>query len=239
MPMDLFLDFENRIKNALQHIGIEPETGKDEALLNRVLAEPPRDPSHGEIATNAALVLAKPLAAKPRDIAVRLALELEADTDVAAAEIAGPGFINLRLSDACWARVLAGILAAGDEYGHRPASGAAPVNVEFVSANPTGPMHVGHCRGAVVGDVIANLLVATGTPATREYYINDTGAQIAALTQSALLRYREALGQTIGGIPSGLYPGDYLRPVGEALKAEFGDSLLAMSETEMLAIVRE
>ncbi len=237
--MDLFLDFENRIKNALQNIGIEAETSTDKALLNRISAEPPRDPSHGEIATNAALVLAKPLAAKPRDIAVRLALELEADADIVAVEVAGPGFINLRLSDACWARVLAGILASGETYGHQPATGAAPVNVEFVSANPTGPMHVGHCRGAVVGDAIANLLVATGTPVTREYYINDAGAQIEALTQSALLRYREALGEAVGDIPSGLYPGDYLRPVGEALKAEFGDALLAMSEKEMLSTVRE
>jgi arginyl-tRNA synthetase len=239
MPMDLFLDFENRIKNALQNIGIEAETSEDKALLNRVLAELPRDPSHGDIATNAALVLAKSLGAKPRDIAVRLALELEADADIVAVEVAGPGFINLRLSDACWARVLAGILAAGEKYGHQPGSGAAPVNVEFVSANPTGPMHVGHCRGAVVGDAIANLLVATGTPVTREYYINDAGAQIDTLARSVLLRYREALGETIGDIPSGLYPGDYLKPVGEALKAEFGDGLLAMSEAEMLAIVRE
>ena len=237
--MDLFADFENRIKNALQIIGVEAKTGDDKSLLNRVLAEAPRDPLHGDIATNAALVLAKPLGRKPRDIAVRLALQLEADDDIVAVEIAGPGFINLRLSDACWARVLAGILAAGESYGHQPATGAAPVNVEFVSANPTGPLHVGHCRGAVVGDAIANLLVATGNPVSREYYINDAGAQINALAQSAVLRYREALGETIDDIPSGLYPGDYLKPVGEALKAEFGDTLLAMSETEMLEIVRD
>jgi arginyl-tRNA synthetase len=239
MPMDLYLDFENRIRNALQVVGIEAETDTIKSLLSRVVVEAPRDPSHGDIATNAALVLAKPLGKKPRDIAVRLALELEADRDIAAAEVAGPGFINLRLSDACWADVLAGILAAGDEYGHQPNSGAAPVNVEYVSANPTGPMHIGHCRGAVVGDAIANMLAATGNPVTREYYINDAGAQIDVLAQSALLRYREALGETIGDIPSGYYPGDYLKPVGEALKAEFGDTLLAMSETEMLSNVRE
>ncbi len=237
--MDLFRDFENRIKNALQAIGIESEREIDESLLNRVLAEPPRDPSHGDIATNAALVLAKPLAAKPRDIAARLALKLEADADIAAVEVAGPGFINLRLSDGCWARALAGVLAACENYGHRPLSDVPPVNVEYVSANPTGPMHVGHCRGAVVGDAIANMLVATGTPVTREYYINDAGAQIDALVQSALLRYREALGETIGEIPEGLYPGDYLKPVGEALKAEFGEDLLAMSEAERLEIVRD
>ncbi len=237
--MDLFLDFEKRIKNALQVIGIEAKNDEENSLLRRVTAEPPRDPSHGEIATNAALVLAKSIGAKPRDIAVRLALELERDRDIVCAEVAGPGFINLRLSDACWAGVLADILTAGDTYGYQRDSGAAPVNVEYVSANPTGPMHVGHCRGAVVGDAIANMLVATGTAVSREYYINDCGAQIEALTQSALLRYREALGEIIGEIPAGLYPGDYLKPVGEALKSEFGDTLLAKSETEMLSIIGE
>ncbi len=237
--MDLFLDFEKRIKNALQVIGIEAKNDEENSLLRRVTAEPPRDPSHGEIATNAALVLAKSIGAKPRDIAVRLALELERDRDIVCAEVAGPGFINLRLSDACWAGVLADILTAGDTYGYQRDSGAAPVNVEYVSANPTGPMHVGHCRGAVVGDAIANMLVATGAAVSREYYINDCGAQIEALTQSALLRYREALGEIIGKIPAGLYPGDYLNPVGEALKSDFCDALLAKSETEMSSIARQ
>ena len=236
--MDLFADFETRIRVALGSLA-DLDTPAAAEALSRVTAEPPRDPGHGDVATNAAMVLAKPLAAKPRDIAERLAGILRADPDIAAVEIAGPGFVNIRLSEAFWADQLRAIIRAGSEFGRSDFGGGEAVNVEFVSANPTGPMHVGHCRGAVVGDAIAALLDWTGHAVTREYYINDDGAQVDALAQSAYLRYREALGETIGAIPSGLYPGDYLKPVGEALAAKFGDRLLAMEEDAWLPVVRE
>ena len=237
--MNLFADFEQRIHTALEKLGVLGESGIAADLMERVTAEPPRDPSHGDVATNAALVLAKPLGAKPRDLATRLALRLEADPDVASVEVAGPGFINLRLSDGYWASQLSAILRAGTDFGRADIGRGEPVNVEYVSANPTGPMHVGHVRGAVVGDAIANLLGATGHSVTREYYINDAGAQVDQLARSAFLRYREALGEEIGAIPEGLYPGDYLKPVGEALKAEFGGALLQSDESEWLPVVRE
>ena len=237
--MNLFTHFEQRIRAAVESvIGADGLAAAGEALA-RVTAEPPRDASHGDAATNAAMLLAKPLGMKPRELALRIATRLEADPDVASVEVAGPGFVNLRLTDKFWAAQLKTILQAGAAYGHSTAGGGEKVNVEYVSANPTGPMHVGHVRGAVVGDAIANMLDALGFAVTREYYINDGGAQVETLARSAYLRYREALGEDIGAIPSGLYPGDYLKPVGEALKAEFGDRLLKQSEAEWLPLVRE
>jgi len=236
--MNLFSLFEQRIRAAVEAVigdaGIEAAGD----ALKKIAAEPPRDASHGDVATNAAMVLAKPLGVKPRELAMKFAGRLEADPDVASVEVAGPGFVNLRLSDAFWAAQVAAILKAGSHYGHSAMGDGRKVNVEYVSANPTGPMHVGHCRGAVVGDAIASMLAATGHDVTREYYINDAGAQVEALARSAYLRYREALGDTIE-IPSGLYPGDYLKPVGLALKEEFGDGLLQLQTPEWMPVVRE
>ena len=208
--------------------------------VSRVVVEPPRDPSHGDMATNAAMVLAKEAKAKPRDLAEAIAERLRADELVAKVDVAGPGFINLTLHPVVWARQLGTILRDGDAYGRiAPVVGAPKVNVEYVSANPTGPMHVGHCRGAVFGDALASLLQFGGHDVTREYYINDAGAQVDVLARSAFLRYREALGEEIGAIPEGLYPGDYLKPVGQALAAEHGDRLKAMPEAQWLPIVRD
>ncbi len=206
--------------------------------LSRVVVEPPRDAAHGDMATNAAMVLAKEAGTKPRQLAERIAEGLRDDPLIATVEVAGPGFINLTLKASVWAEALRGVLRAGDSYGRGAIGAGEKVNVEYVSANPTGPMHVGHCRGAVFGDALANLLAFAGYQVTREYYINDAGAQVDVLARSALLRYREALGQDIGEIPEGLYPGDYLRPVGEALAAEYGDRLLAKRDATVLPLVR-
>jgi arginyl-tRNA synthetase len=203
-----------------------------------VAVEPPRDPSHGDLATNAAMVLAKPAATNPRSLAEKIVEHLQRDPDIEGAEIAGPGFINLRLSDAAWRAELAAIAELGADYGRSNAGADTRVNVEYVSANPTGPMHMGHCRGAVVGDALAALLEFAGHPVTREYYVNDAGGQVDVLARSAHLRYREALGDDIGEIPEGLYPGDYLKPVGEALAAELGDTYRAAPESEWLAEFR-
>ncbi|WP_404862024.1 arginine--tRNA ligase [Georhizobium sp. MAB10] len=235
--MNLFKDFEGRIKNGLQTL--EDIAAAEGLPLDRIAVEPPRDTSHGDVATNAALVLAKPLGMNPRALAERIVPVLEADPDIAAVSIAGPGFINMKLSPAYWQKLLAYVLKQGTDFGRSELGAGKAVNVEYVSANPTGPMHVGHCRGAVVGDTLANLLGFAGYEVTKEYYINDAGAQIQVLARSAYLRYREALGETIGEIPSGLYPGDYLVPVGEALKAEFGDDLKHMPEEEWLPLVSD
>src|SRR5690606_15700006 len=200
---------------------------------------PPRDPSHGDLATNAAMVLAKSVGEKPRALAEKLSKVLAEDADVAAAEVAGPGFVNLRLADGFWQERLSEILDAGTDYGRSTVGGNRKVNVEYVSANPTGPMHVGHCRGAVVGDALANIMAFAGYDVTKEYYINDAGAQIDVLARSVMLRYREALGEKIGEIPAGLYPGDYLVPVGKALADEFGPKLLSMPEEETLSLVKD
>ncbi|MFZ0840430.1 MAG: arginine--tRNA ligase [Xanthobacteraceae bacterium] len=208
------------------------------ADLSRVVVEPPRDPSHGDMATNAAMVLAKDAGRKPRELAELLAGELRADPLVAKVDIAGPGFINLTLKPEAWASALRSAILSGPDCGRSHVGGGQPVNVEYVSANPTGPLHVGHTRGAVFGDALANLLAFTGFAVTREYYINDAGAQVDVLARSAFLRYREALGEDIGPIPEGLYPGDYLKPVGEALAAEFGRSLLDMPGQQWLPVVR-
>ena len=206
--------------------------------LSRVVVEPPRDAAHGDMATNAAMVLAKEAKAKPRDLAEAIASRLRADDLIAAVDIAGPGFINLTLKPSAWSEALRVVLREGDGYGQSTLGAAEKVNVEYVSANPTGPMHVGHCRGAVFGDALASLLNFAGFEVTREYYINDAGAQVDVLARSAYLRYREALGEDIGAIPDGLYPGDYLKPVGQALAAEFGDKLKAMPEAAWLRPVR-
>jgi arginyl-tRNA synthetase len=207
--------------------------------LSRVVVEPPRDASHGDMATNAAMVLAKEAKAKPRDLAEAIAQRLRADDLIEKVDIAGPGFINLTLKANAWADALHTVLREGDAYGRIAPKAGAKVNVEYVSANPTGPMHVGHCRGAVFGDALASLLQFAGHDVTREYYINDAGAQVDVLARSAYLRYCEALGEEIGAIPEGLYPGDYLKPVGQALVAEHGDKLRAMGEAQWLPIARE
>jgi arginyl-tRNA synthetase len=234
--MNIFADFTARIHALVPAAGLVGADGS--ALdLSRVLVEPPRDASHGDLATNAAMVLSKAVGQPPRVLAEAIADRLRADSDVEAAEIAGPGFINIRLRPAYLAGVVTRILAAGVDFGRGPSRGVK-VNVEYVSANPTGPMHVGHCRGAVVGDALANLLGFAGFDVTKEYYINDAGAQVEVLARSAFLRYREALGETIGDIPAGLYPGDYLVPVGKALAEAHGTTLLTLAEPEMLAIVK-
>src|SRR3954454_24180279 len=203
---------------------------------SRVVVEPPRDPTHGDMATNVAMVLAKEAGKKPRELAELVAEKLRADKLIAKVDVAGPGFINLALKREAWIDTLRATIIAGADYG-RGASGGHKVNVEYVSANPTGPMHVGHCRGAVFGDALANLLDFAGLQVTREYYINDAGAQVDELARSAYLRYREALGETIT-IPEGLYPGDYLRTVGQELAAEHGGALNQMPEEEWLPVVR-
>jgi len=234
--MNIFAAFEARIGEALETLtraGTLPE-GLDRA---RVVVEPPRDSSHGDLATNAALVLAKEARTNPKALAEALAADLRTDPRVTEASVAGPGFINLRLHPSIYGEVVRAALRDGDAYG-RGAAVPGGVNVEYVSANPTGPMHVGHGRGAVFGDALANLLVAAGRDVTREYYINDAGAQVDVLARSAFLRYREALGETVT-IPEGLYPGDYLVPVGEALKAQYGDTLRDKPEAEWLPLVRD
>ena len=208
------------------------------ADLSRVVVEPPKDPTHGDMATNAAMVLAREAGTKPRELAEKIASRLRKDDLIAAVEVAGPGFINLTLKPSVWADALRAVLRESSSYGQSAFGEGEKVNVEYVSANPTGPMHVGHCRGAVFGDALASLLQFAGYDVTREYYINDAGAQVDVLARSAFLRYREALGENIGEIPEGLYPGDYLMPVGQALSAEYGDKLLAMPEGGWLPIVR-
>ena len=205
---------------------------------SRVTAEPPKDAAHGDVSTNAAMVLAKPAGQKPRDLAEALAAELGGVRSVTAVEVAGPGFINLRLADDFWRARLGDVLRAGTSYGDSDLGRGEPVNVEYVSANPTGPLHVGHGRGAVFGDALANLLAKAGYKVTREYYINDAGAQVDVLARSTHLRYREALGEAIGAIPEGLYPGDYLIPVGRAIAAEEGKAWLGKPEAEWLAHFR-
>jgi arginyl-tRNA synthetase len=206
--------------------------------FSRVVVEPPRDAGHGDMASNAAMVLAKEAKVKPRDLADQIAAKLRADELIASADVAGPGFINLTLKPKAWANELRTLLREGASYGRSAIGTGEKVNVEYVSANPTGPMHVGHCRGAVFGDALASLLAFAGYDVAREYYINDAGTQVDVLARSAHLRYREALGENIGAIPEGLYPGDYLKPVGQALAAEHGDKLKTMSENAWLPIVR-
>ena len=232
--MDVFALFSARIGNAMQVLF--PQAGAD--LLARIVVEPPRDPSHGDLSTNAAMVVAKPLGMNPREVANALVEHFRHDADVTSVEVAGPGFINFRIGAPIWHEVLRSIARLGADYGRSTLGGGEPVNVEYVSANPTGPMHVGHTRGAVFGDTLASLMAYSGYDVTREFYINDTGGQTVTLGRSALLRYREALGETIE-IPQGFYPGDYLIPVGKALAAEHGRSLLDLPEAEAALIARE
>lgn len=208
------------------------------AALSRIVVEPPKDSSHGDMATNAAMVLAKDADRKPRELADEIAGKLRSDDKVAAVDVAGPGFINLKLKPHVWSEELRLVLGRGLDYGCSDIGGGEKINVEYVSANPTGPMHVGHGRGAVFGDALANLLAFAGYKVTREYYINDAGAQVDVLARSAFLRYREALGETIS-IPDGLYPGDYLKAVGKALAGGFGAALKDKPEDEWLSIVRK
>jgi arginyl-tRNA synthetase len=203
-----------------------------------VTVEPPRDPAHGDLATNAAMVLAKAAGTNPRALAEAIKPRLEALPPVTSAEIAGPGFINLRLTPDAWRDELRTILREGERYGLSTVGADERVNVEYVSANPTGPLHLGHCRGAVVGDSLARLLEAAGFRVTKEYYVNDAGAQVDTLARSVHLRYREALGEDVGAIPEGMYPGDYLKPIGTILAAEHGDDYVGKPEAEWLPIFR-
>ncbi len=229
---------QSRIVAALQ--ALEHEAALPQGLdFTATEVVPPRDVAHGELASNAALVLAKPARMKPRDIAEKLAAKLATAPDIAKVEIAGPGFVNITFAPQFWQEVVAQILKQGADYGRGDVGRGERINIEYVSANPTGPMHVGHCRGAVFGDALANLLGFVNYDVTREYYINDAGAQVDSLARSAFLRYREALGEDIGEIPAGLYPGDYLKPVGARLAAEHGHSLLQVPEGRWLPLVRE
>lgn len=233
----LYHKFEAHVADALARLAADGDlpAGLD---LRNVAVEPPRDAANGDLATNAAMVLAKPAGLKPRDIAMMLAQKLARLPDVDSAEPAGPGFLNLTLTPDVWRAELAAILSDGVDYGRSDLGKGTTVNVEYVSANPTGPMHMGHCRGAVVGDALADILAYSGFKVTREYYVNDAGGQVDTLARSVHLRYREALGATIE-IPEGLYPGDYLVPVGEALAAEYGDRYVAAPESEWLVLFRK
>jgi len=235
--MDVFAGFHGHVLAAVQqlkHDGVVP----NDASVDGITLGSPKDPAHGDLATNAAMVLAKPARLAPRALAERIVPLLASDPYVERVEIAGPGFINLTLKRSFWPSILRMVLEQGEAFGRSAIGKGEAVNVEYVSANPTGPMHVGHCRGAVFGDALANLLAFAGYDVTREYYVNDAGAQVDVLARSAFLRYREALGEDIGEIPEGLYPGDYLKPVGEALALNHGPDLLDRSEAEWLPLVR-
>lgn len=235
--MTLYARFAAHVNDALDAL-------EAEGVLTRgiergaVAVEPPRDSTHGDLATNAAMVLAKRAGMNPRALAEGIATKLGALGEVTSVEVAGPGFINLRLVRSVWEAELETILADGGDYGRSAMGGGQMVNVEYVSANPTGPMHMGHCRGAVVGDALAAVLEYAGYRVTREYYVNDAGGQVDVLARSAHLRYREALGEDVGEIPEGLYPGDYLIPVGQKLAAEHGDAFVGKPESEWLALFR-
>lgn len=236
--MDLFAHFESEILRAVDRLKSDGHLPED-AASTRLTVEPPRDAAHGDIATNAAMVLAKKAGLKPRDLAEHLARYLKSSPEVDSIEIAGPGFINLTLKPDFWAKIVSAVLDDNTVYGQSNIGRGEKINVEYVSANPTGPLHIGHCRGAVFGDALANLLAFAGFDVTREYYVNDAGAQVDSLGRSAYLRYREALGENIGEIPEGLYPGDYLKPVGAKLAETHDKALLSMKEHEWLPIARE
>ena len=236
--MTLYVAFAAHLNASLD--ALEGEGALPRGLDRRgVTVEPPRDVTHGDLSTNAAMVLAKAAGTNPRALAGLLMPKLAAHDDVASVDVAGAGFINLRLTDACWRRELEAISAQGNDYGKSVIGAGTRVNVEYVSANPTGPMHMGHCRGAVVGDALASVLEYAGYSVTREYYVNDAGGQVDTLARSAHLRYREALGEDIGDIPEGFYPGEYLIPVGKMLAAEFGDRYVGAPEADWLTEFRE
>jgi len=236
--MNVFARVEARVVAALEALKHEGALPRD-LKLAAIEVEVPRDPTHGDLSTNAALVLAKAARMKPRDIAEKLKAKLEGDGDIAQAAVAGPGFLNLTFKPEFWHDLVRTILKEGGDYGRSDVGKGETVNVEYVSANPTGPMHVGHCRGAVFGDALCNLLAFAGYKVTREYYVNDAGGQVDILARSLFLRYREALGDDIGEIPPGLYPGDYLKPIGAALAKTHARALLQKPEAEWLPIVRE
>jgi arginyl-tRNA synthetase len=236
--MNIYAYVEQRIHAALEALKAAGELPADLEIAG-IDATPPRDALHGDVASNAALVLAKAARIKPREIADRLAERLRAESGVSKVEVAGPGFLNLSFAPAVWHSIVKAILQAGSEFGRCALGYGERVNVEYVSANPTGPMHVGHCRGAVFGDALANLLAFVGYDVTREYYINDAGKQVDALARSAYLRYREGIGEDIGEFPAGLYPGEYLKPVGQALAKRYQRKLLEVPDTDWLEIARE
>ncbi|MGD8422965.1 MAG: arginine--tRNA ligase, partial [Methyloceanibacter sp.] len=235
--MDVFSGFHGHVLAAVQQLKHDGVVPKD-ASVQGISLGAPKDAGHGDLATNAAMVLAKPAKLPPRALAERIVPLLSSDPFVETVEIAGPGFINLTLKQSFWPSVCRMVLEQGDAFGRSAIGKGDAINVEYVSANPTGPMHVGHCRGAVFGDALANLLAFAGHEVTREYYVNDAGAQVDVLARSAFLRYREALGEDIGEIPEGLYPGDYLKPVGQNLASNHGRDLLEMTEAEWLPLVR-
>ena len=235
--MSLYAQYAALLDGVLDDLVSEGALPQDLERRN-VTVEPPRDAAHGDLATNAAMVLAKGAKTNPRALAEAIKQKLEALPPVTSVEVAGPGFINIRLTPDAWRDELRSILREGEEYGLSNIGRDERVNVEYVSANPTGPLHMGHCRGAVVGDSLARLLEAAGFRVTKEYYVNDAGAQVDTLARSLHLRYREKLGEDIGEIPEGLYPGDYLKPVGAILAAEYGDRYVEAPESEWLALFR-
>ncbi|WP_207458684.1 arginine--tRNA ligase [Azospirillum sp. SYSU D00513] len=236
--MNIFKAFENDIRTLVEELAAEGQipAGLD---TSRLTVEPPREASHGDLSTNAAMILAKPAGKPPRALAELLVAKLRARADVTSVEIAGPGFVNLRLAPDVWRDRVRDVLASGSAYGDSDLGRGQPVNVEYVSANPTGPLHAAHGRGAVFGDALASLLEKAGYAVTREYYINDAGAQVQVLGRSAYLRYQEALGETVGEIPAGLYPGEYLKDVGAALAERDGRKWMGVPEEEWLPAVRD
>lgn len=235
--MSLYAQYAALLDGVLDNLVAEGSLPPELSRTN-VTIEPPRDPSHGDLATNAAMVLAKPAGTNPRALAELIKAKVEELPPVTSVEIAGPGFINIRLAADAWRDELRTILREGEDYGLCTIGKNERVNVEYVSANPTGPLHMGHCRGAVVGDSLARILEAAGYRVTKEYYVNDAGAQVDTLARSLHLRYREALGEDIGEIPEGMYPGDYLRPVGVVMAADYGDDLVDVPEEQWLPIFR-
>jgi arginyl-tRNA synthetase len=237
-PQTVYAAFAAKLDAALDTLQAQGALPQGMSRAN-VSVEPPRDPSHGDLATNAAMVLAKPAGTHPRALAELIVGQLVADPAIAGAEVAGPGFLNLRLAGGIWRDELRAVAALGPDYGRSAMGAGRAVNIEYVSANPTGPMHMGHCRGAVVGDALASLLEFAGNKVIREYYVNDAGGQVDVLADSVFLRYSEALGIDVGEIPPGLYPGEYLKPVGEALAKEFGDKYLGAEADEWRSLFRK
>ncbi len=235
--MDIFEHFRATVIDSIDRL-IADQTLPQDTDTSRVVVEPPRDPSHGDVTTNAAMVLAKPAGLRPRDLAETIAASLQQDEGIAGVDIAGPGFVNLRIDASFWPAIVSNVLERGETYGGAETGQGEAVNVEYVSANPTGPLHVGHCRGAVFGDALANLLAFVGHDVVREYYFNDAGGQVDVLARSVFLRYREALGEDIGEIPSGLYPAPYLIPVAEHLIEKHGTGLRDMPESDWLPLIR-
>jgi len=236
--MNIFAHVDKKvivILEALRKAGDLPS----ELDIKGIEIQEPRDPSHGDLASNAAMALAKRAGHKPRDLAEKIANQLAQDEEIDKVDVAGPGFINITLADATWKNVIATILREKNAYGRSTLGTGKRIHIEYVSANPTGPMHIGHCRGAVFGDTLANLLSFAGYDVSREYYVNDAGAQVEKLGKTALLRYYEALGNDIGEIPEGLYPGEYMKPIGQTLKDKHGSKLREMDENDALAIARE